>query len=190
LGLLVSLGGATLLAFVPAAIYLAAVTGAPPLRAAVFPLVAVLAIAPALALGLLLSVTADTGSRALARAVLLWAWLVLLYDLLLMGTLLSVRAPAGVLVGLLLANPVHAARLLVVLALEPDLYLLGPAGALLTEALPPAFIAALLVAVLLVWSALPLGLALAAFRLRRPRNYAAAPAAAADLLVLDIPRRG
>ena len=182
LGLLLSLGGATLLAFAPAAIYLAVVTGAPPLRAAVFPLVAVLSIAPALALGLLLSVTADTGSKALARAVLLWAGLVLLYDLVLMGTLMSVRASAGVLVGLLLANPVHAARLLVVLALEPDLYLLGPAGALLTEALSPAATATLLVAVLLAWSALPLGLALAVFRLRRPGDPAASPAAVTELL--------
>jgi Cu-processing system permease protein len=170
LGLLVSLAGATVAAFVPAAIYLAIATGSPPpLRSAVFPLVALLSILPALALGLLLSVTADSGAKALARAVLLWAWLVLLYDLLLLGTLLSARLGAAFLIGALLLNPVHSARLLVVLALEPDLYLLGPAGALLTETLSRGWTAVLLVAVLLAWTGLGLGLALAAFRLRRPR---------------------
>jgi Cu-processing system permease protein len=182
LGLLVSLAGATALAFVPAAAYLAIATGSPPpLRAAMFPLVALLAILPALALGLLLSVTADGGAKALARAVLLWAWLVLLYDLLLLGTLLSARLGAGFLIGALLLNPIHSARLLVVLALEPDLYLLGPAGALLTEALSPARTAMLLVAVLLAWTGLALGLALAVFRLRRPRWRARAAALPAGL---------
>ncbi|HUP21908.1 MAG TPA: ABC transporter permease subunit [Thermoanaerobaculia bacterium] len=170
LGLLVSLVGATLVAFVPAALYLAVATGSPPpLRAVMFPLVAMLAILPALALGVLLSVTADSGAKALARAVLLWAWLVLLYDLLLLGTLLSARLGAGFLIGALLLNPMHSARLLVVLALEPDLYLLGPAGALLTESLSRAWTAALLVTTLLAWTVVALGLALAAFRLRRPR---------------------
>jgi ABC-type multidrug transport system ATPase subunit/ABC-type transport system involved in multi-copper enzyme maturation permease subunit/mono/diheme cytochrome c family protein len=191
LGLLGSLAGATLLAFVPPAACLAFVTGSPPtLRAAVFPLVALLSILPALALGLLLSVTADAGSKALARAVLLWAWLVLLYDLLLMGTLLSAHLPAGVLVVTLLANPVHAARLLVVLALEPDLYLLGPAGAVLTEALSPARTATLLVAVLLAWSGLALGLALAAFRLGRSRRRDRAAAAPAELPLEPHPQEG
>jgi mono/diheme cytochrome c family protein len=73
-----------------------------------------------------------------------------------------------VLAALLVANPVDAGRVLVVLALEPDLYLLGPAGALLVERLTPAGAVAALVGALLAWAALPLALAHAAFRLRLP----------------------
>ncbi|HUO86621.1 MAG TPA: ABC transporter permease subunit [Thermoanaerobaculia bacterium] len=171
LGLLLSLTGATVVAFVPAGVCLALLTGSPPpLAAAVFPLVAVLVILPMLALGLLLSVTADSGAKALARAVLLWAWLVLLYDLLLLGTLMTARLGTGFLIGALAANPVHLARLLVVLTLEPDLYLLGPAGALLTETLSPAATVAVLVFLLLAWTAAALAAAFLAFRIRRPRS--------------------
>ena len=48
----------------------------------------------------------------------------------------------------LVANPVDAARVLGVLALEPDLYLLGPAGALLTSQLSQAGAAAILLGAL------------------------------------------
>ena len=55
----------------------------------------------------------------------------------------------------LVANPVDAARVLGVLALEPDLYLLGPAGAFIAARFSPAGAAALLLAALGAWTVAP-----------------------------------
>ena len=67
----------------------------------------------------------------------------------------------------LVANPVDAARVLGVLALEPDLYLLGPAGAFLTTTLSPAGTAGALIAALLLWAVTPVCAAVIKFSIRR-----------------------
>jgi Cu-processing system permease protein len=173
LGLLTSLCLATLVGFFPAGLMVAISAGGVALaHYLIFPLLAILLIAAMLALGMLISVRSRGGVQAQGRAILLWFLFVLLYDLLLMGTLVTAGLSGGALAILLLINPVDAARVLVVLALEPDLYLLGPAGALLVGHLSRWGTAAVLVASMLVWTVVPLLLALLSFRIRpqAPRN--------------------
>ena len=94
-----------------------------------FPAIASLAGAAMAGVGLLISVSSRSAVQAQGTAVFAWFGFVLLYDLLLIGSLAASGMPAEWLAGALVANPVDAARVLGVLALEPDLYLLGPAGA-------------------------------------------------------------
>jgi Cu-processing system permease protein len=172
LGLAASLVAATLAGFLPAAVVLAGVAGpALMLRYAIFPVLAILVIGALLGVGMLVSVRSHSGGQAQARAVFLWFAFVMLYDLLIMGTLLAASIPASALAGLLLLNPVSAGRLLVVLALEGDLYLMGPAGAWLVETMSTAGTAMLLVGSLVAWATISLLLALRYFR--RPRSEAA-----------------
>lgn len=164
LGLAVSLLGATAIGFVPAAVVIVGAAGPGVLASfAIFPVLAALVICALLGVGLLVSIYSRNGGQALARALFLWFVLVLLYDLMVMGTTLTTGLRPAVLALLLLANPVSAGRLLVVLALEADLYLLGPAGAWLVETLSAPGAALLLVAALLAWTVIPLFLALRAF---------------------------
>lgn len=166
LGLLVSLLLATLVGFMPAAMVIATRTGiAGLLTYGLFPALSMLVITALLGVGMLVSVRAGSGGQAQARAVFLWFVFVLLYDLLLVGTLMTASLQAWALGVLLLLNPVSAGRVLVVLALEADLYLLGPAGAWLVEALGTGGAAGALIGSLLAWSAISLALALRSFRL-------------------------
>jgi ABC-type multidrug transport system ATPase subunit/ABC-type transport system involved in multi-copper enzyme maturation permease subunit len=174
LGLLLALAAATVVGFLPAAFVVARYAGAASLLGYVlFPLLSIFLIGAMLGLGLLISVRSHGGVQAQGRAIFCWFLFVLMYDLLLMGTLVTSGLSSTALALLLVANPVDAARVLVVLALEPDLYLLGPAGALLVAELSRAGTAALLVATLLVWAVVPVGLALLSFRLRRQRSLPA-----------------
>ena len=174
LGLLLALAAATVAGFLPAAFVVARYAGAASLLGYVlFPLLSIFLIGAMLGLGLLISVRSHGGVQAQGRAIFCWFLFVLMYDLLLMGTLVTSGLSSTALSLLLVANPVDAARVLVVLALEPDLYLLGPAGALLVAELSRAGTAALLVATLLVWAVVPVGLALLSFRLRRQRSLPA-----------------
>lgn len=168
LGLGMSLLVATIIGFLPATVVLAGV--AEPwlmLRFTIFPALSLLVILALLGVGLLVSVRSESAGQAQARAIFLWFAFVLLYDLLLMGTLLAASIPAGLLAGLLLFNPVSSGRLLVVLALEGDLYLMGPAGAWLVETVSVPGAAALLIASLLAWASISLLLAVRSFRVRR-----------------------
>jgi Cu-processing system permease protein len=115
-------------------------------------------------IGLLLSLLSRTGVQALGSAILVWFSFVLLYDLLLIGTLSAAQLPPAVLAALLVANPIDAARVLVVLLLEPDLYSLGPAGIILISSLSRAGAALVLVASLLFWSIAPLLISVRLFR--------------------------
>jgi Cu-processing system permease protein len=166
LGLLAALCMATLVGFFPAGLMVVVAAGGVALaHYMLFPLLAILLIAAMLALGVLISVRSHGGVQAQGRAILLWFLFVLLYDLLLMGTLVTAGLSGGALAILLLVNPVDAARVLVVLALEPDLYLLGPAGALLVGHLTRLGTAAVLVTSMFVWTVAPLLLALVSFRI-------------------------
>ncbi|HVR30026.1 MAG TPA: ABC transporter permease [Thermoanaerobaculia bacterium] len=165
LGLLLSLAGATLVGFAPAGALIASRAGGVALaHFLVFPLISILLVASMLALGLLLSARAATAVAAQGLAVLTWFALVLLYDLVLLGVLVGAGVGPATLAVLLLANPVDAARILVVLALEPDLYLLGPAGAWLLGQLSAPGTAVLLAGAVLGWAAIGLGTTLWLFR--------------------------
>ena len=165
-GLLAALSAATLAGFLPAGLLIAYTAGPSVLpHYAVFPLIASLAGAAMAGVGVLVSVSCRTAVQAQGTAVFVWFAFVLLYDLLLMGSLAMSGLQVHVLSTLLLANPVDAARVLGVLALEPDLYLLGPAGAYLASHLSRGGTAVLLLATLAAWIVIPLVLALIRFSL-------------------------
>jgi Cu-processing system permease protein len=138
-----------------------------------FPGIAVLAGAAMVSIGLLISVTSRSAAQAQGTAVFTWFAFVLLYDLVLMGSLAVSGMPAEWLAAALVANPVDAARVLGVLALEPDLYLLGPAGSYLAARLGQMGAAAVLLGSLLCWSTLPTVGAMVTFTkpLRRMRSH-------------------
>jgi Cu-processing system permease protein len=165
-GLLTALMLATVAGFVPAGVLIASATGAGMIgHYLLFPAIACLAGAAMAGIGLVISVCSRSAVQAQGTAVFTWFGFVLLYDLLLMGTLAAGNLRAEWLVAALLANPVDAARILGVLALEPDLYLLGPAGAFIATRFSPAGTAALLLAALAVWTTAPVLVATLRFRL-------------------------
>lgn len=155
-GLLIALAVATVIGFAPAALMIGIVAGG---RAfayfTIFPAITMLLIASMTAIGVLISSTAKSGSKALGSAVLAWFGFVLLYDLILIGSLLAASLSPRALIGLVIANPVDAARILVVLILEPDLHALGPAGAALLSIFGRRGAIALLLAIIAVWSVVP-----------------------------------
>jgi ABC-type multidrug transport system ATPase subunit/ABC-type transport system involved in multi-copper enzyme maturation permease subunit/mono/diheme cytochrome c family protein len=155
-GLLIALSIATLAGFLPAGALIAAHAGAGIIgHYLLFPAIALLAGAALAGVGLFISVASRSAAQSQGTAVFTWFAFVLLYDLVLMSSLAVSGLPIGWLAASLVANPVDAARVLGVLALEPDLYLLGPAGAFLTARLAPSGAAALLLASLALWIAMP-----------------------------------
>jgi Cu-processing system permease protein len=156
-GLLASLTIATIAGFVPAGLFVAWHTGvALTAHYLLFPALAAVLGAAMLGVGLLVSVSSRTAVQAQGTAVFIWFTVVLLYDLLIMGALAMSGVSADVLAASLVVNPVDAARVLGLLTLEPDLYLLGPAGAYLTARLGESGAALLLIASLAFWAIAPL----------------------------------
>jgi ABC-type multidrug transport system ATPase subunit/ABC-type transport system involved in multi-copper enzyme maturation permease subunit len=163
-GLLVSLTAATVAGFIPAGVMIAREAGPGVLgHYLLFPAIAALAGAAMLAIGMVISVSSRSAAQSQGAAVFAWFAFVLLYDLVLMGSLATAGMPVQALSAALVANPVDAARVLGVLALEPDLYLLGPAGAYLTAQLSASGAAVALLVALLSWATLPLAAAIVTF---------------------------
>lgn len=160
LGLLAALTIATVAGFLPAGVMIAASVG-PDLLAyyLLFPAIAALAGASMAAVGLLISVTSRSAVQSQGSAVFAWFAFVLLYDLVLMGSLALSGMPVQWLSVSLALNPIDAARVLGVLALEPDLYMLGPAGAYLSATMSRGGAAGILLTTLVVWAVLPVGIA-------------------------------
>jgi ABC-type multidrug transport system ATPase subunit/ABC-type transport system involved in multi-copper enzyme maturation permease subunit len=168
LGLLAALTAATVAGFVPAGVGIAVAAGPAVLgHYLLFPAIAALAGAAMAAVGALISVASRSSVHAQGMAMLTWFTFVLLYDLVLMGSLAVSGMPAQWLAAALIGNPVDAARVLGVLALEPDLYLLGPAGSFLTSRLSAAGTASVLMATLVLWALAPLCAAAMKFSIRR-----------------------
>ena len=170
-GLLTALTLATVAGFVPAGV-LIGITAGPALigHYLLFPAIAALAGAAMAAIGLLISVSSRSAVQAQGTAVFAWFGFVLLYDLLLMGSLAASGMPAEWLAGMLVANPVDAARVLGVLALEPDLYLLGPAGAFIASRFSHTGAVILLLTALCAWASLPVVAATVRFSLPARRR--------------------
>lgn len=169
-GLLVALAMATAAGFLPAGLLIAANSGPGMLpHFALFPALAVGAAASLAGVGLVISVSSRSAVQAQGAAVAVWFTLALLYDLVLIGSLsVSGLAPHW-LVAALALNPIDATRVMGVLALEPDLYLLGPAGAFLTERLGSAGAAALLAIAVTCWATLPVVAATFRFSIAAPK---------------------
>ena len=171
LGLLAALTAATVAGFVPAGLAITVAAGPAVLgHYLLFPTIAALAGAAMAAVGVLISVTSRSAIHAQGMAMLAWFAFVLLYDLVLMGSLAVSGMPPEWLAAALVGNPVDAARVLGVLALEPDLYLLGPAGAFLTTRLSAAGTAGLLIGALVLWGLMPVCAAAIKFSIRRRKR--------------------
>jgi Cu-processing system permease protein len=155
-GLLAALAIAIVAGFLPAGLLIAANSGPGLLPYyALFPTLAVGAAGSLAGVGLVISISSRSAVQAQGAAVAVWFTLALLYDLVLIGSLsMSGLAPHW-LVAALALNPIDATRVLGVLALEPDLYLLGPAGAFLTERLGTAGAATLLALTVICWITVP-----------------------------------
>lgn len=90
-----------------------------------------------LGLGLWISAVAKSLERAVVLALLVWLASAALHDFALIGVLLQWRVPTPVVFGLAALNPVEAARLAVLAAVDPDLSLLGPVGFWIANQLGP-----------------------------------------------------
>lgn len=179
-GLLAALTLATVAGFAPSGVLIAVSAGPGMIRHfLLFPGLACLAGAAMAGVGVFISVSSRSAVQAQGTAVFAWFGFVLLYDLLLLGSLAATGMPPEWLAAALLANPVDAARVLGVLALEPDLYLLGPAGAYIASRFSSAGAAALLLSALALWTTVPVVAAISRFALpRRSRRPTAAGAGA------------
>ena len=90
-----------------------------------------------LGLGLLISAVAKSLERAVVLALLVWLLSAALHDFALIGVLLQWRVPTPLVFGLAAINPVEAARLAVLSAVDPELSLLGPVGFWMANQLGP-----------------------------------------------------
>lgn len=168
LGLFASMVTATLAGFGIAGILIAVEVGTDGLvRFLSFTAIALLLELAFLSLGALLAVLGGTRARAFGLALFVWFFLVLFYDLLVLGAAFLVRERAANLMVFLslFGNPVDLARVAGLL-LAGDATIFGAAGASLLKFLGGrAACLAVLTASLLAWSALPV--AAAGWRLRR-----------------------
>lgn len=117
-------------------------------------------------LGALITLLARRSLRAYSLVLVAWFVLVLLFDLLVVGLTFAVpeRWANRLALGALFANPVDATRVAALLTISGK-ELFGPAGAVLVRALGgtgPAV--ALLAGALLVWIAIPAGIAVLVLR--------------------------
>lgn len=81
-----------------------------------------------LGIGMLISVLARSVDGAQGAAFVLWLFLVLFLDLMLLGTLITERIPAETAVAISLINPLQVFRTAAMALFDPDLVLLGPAA--------------------------------------------------------------
>lgn len=171
LGLWIALFAATLVGFAPAGVIIGLhATLGESLHFLLYPILSQLLISVMLAIGLFISVKAKSRAQATAVGIAVWFVCVLAYDILLLGSLSVISLPSNILAMILFLNPVDASRILAILSLEPDLYVLGPAGAYLVDTFGSAGSALLLLTALVSWVVIPVHFALRAFSLRK-RTY-------------------
>jgi Cu-processing system permease protein len=117
------------------------------------------------ALAFLVAVRVDDKAKGLGVAIGLWLGLALLYDgaVLLAVALLSDYPIERPMLGLMLANPVDLARVLLLLRFDVAA-LMGYTGAVFARFLGGATGAAVAASALLAWVAVPVGLGMRAFR--------------------------
>jgi ABC-type transport system involved in multi-copper enzyme maturation permease subunit len=167
IGLWIALTIATVVGFAPAGIIIGSLAGASSvLHFLLFPMLAILVASAMLAVGMYISVRSSGRAEAQTTAILVWFVFVLAYDLLLLGSLSVIQLPASTLGILLLLNPIDAARVLTTLALDPELYVLGPAGAYLVETLGTAGTVVFLLGALAAWTIVPILFSIQRFRIR------------------------
>ncbi len=90
-----------------------------------------------LGIGFFISVHARTPERAMVLALVAWLLAAALHDFALIGLLLRFRLAPEVIFGLAAVNPIEAARIGILGAVDPDLSVLGPVGFWLANTLGP-----------------------------------------------------
>jgi ABC-2 type transport system permease protein len=86
-----------------------------------------------LGLGMLISTLARSTDVAQGAAFLLWLFLLLFLDLILLGALIQEGLPAEMAVTIALSNPLQAFRTAAMLLFDPQLVLLGPSAYLILD---------------------------------------------------------
>lgn len=168
IGLWTALFAATVIGFAPAGILIGFhATFIESMHFLLYPVLSQLLISVMLAIGIYISVKSKSRAQATTVGIVVWFMCVLAYDILLLGSLSVISLPSNLLAMILFLNPVDASRILTVLSLEPDLYVLGPAGAYLVDTFGTIGTAMLLFSSLLIWMLVSLKLALRAFELRK-----------------------
>lgn len=169
LGALAAIGLATLLGFGLAGLMIGLATGAGGgLQYLGFLAIALALAGVYLAIGTAVAVAARNRMQATAAALAIWFASVVVFDLVLIGAGVIAGAGARTLAAGVLANPVEIARVLALLLLDPSLEILGPVGGFLVSRLGAPGTAGLLLGALALWTAAPLGVALAIFETRDP----------------------
>ncbi len=97
-------------------------------------------------LGFLISAAARTPERATVLALLVWLMGSMLHDFAVIGALLEWKLPPALAFGLAASNPVEAARIGILSAIDPELSVLGPVGFWIANQLGPGLALALGVA--------------------------------------------
>ena len=118
-----------------------------------------------LALGMWLSVVARRGATALGLALVCWLLVVIVSDLGVMGTAMVLNLTPPQLLWASLVNPAQVFKLGVIGAMEHNVDILGPSGRYAADVLGTR-LPALMSALLVVWTAVPLTAALIVFRRR------------------------
>jgi ABC-2 type transport system permease protein len=91
-----------------------------------------------LGIGFWISARARTPERAMVLALVAWLCAAALHDFALVGALLRFRLPPEIVFALAAANPVEAARIAILGAVDPELSVLGPVGFWLANRLGPS----------------------------------------------------
>ncbi|MBT3197366.1 MAG: ABC transporter permease subunit [Gammaproteobacteria bacterium] len=86
-----------------------------------------------LGIGMLLSTLARSPDVAQGSAFLLWLFLLLFLDLILLGVLIQEQAPLEAIVAIALSNPLQLFRTASMLLFDPQLVLLGPSAHLILD---------------------------------------------------------
>ncbi len=81
-----------------------------------------------LGIGMFISTLARSSDVATGAAFLVWLFLLLFLDLILLGALIREGLPAATIIGIALANPLQVFRTGAMLLFDPQLVLLGPAA--------------------------------------------------------------
>jgi Cu-processing system permease protein len=108
-----------------------------------------------LAVGFLISARVRTTGAATAVALFVWLALVVVGDLGLMGTAITMRLPVSTLLALTLVNPLEAYRVGAIAAITGSIDVLGPAGVYATRALGDQLVP-ILGGILIAWCLVPL----------------------------------
>ncbi len=119
--------------------------------------------------------------HALAATILIWLTMVVVYELLVMGSAIMAGLRMTEITALLLANPVESARILMIHSLDPTLLVLGPTGIYLARSLGP------LIPVLCIGSLVALAFLSLAFAKKSSHNKTSNSPLNAILLAWDGP---